>query len=746
MFKWLVFLGLLSQSPEEDTALFQNTGLESVYNELLPYLVSADPLARIRAAWLLPDYVINGETIAPAGFRSEETRFMLEDVSLQDPQTLDITLFLPSFMIEKGTIERQSGSIAPAVNLFQRDAVDHRFHLNLKTTSPFFFPDAKNGQADLSADVPLGNKLTLSLDGSLMRWQHRPLYYQLQDSGIAAEIRSSMSAYTGAATATIAPSPGMRVRISLIRSLNQRDIFSTAWIFNPQSAPASYSLTDFLNFDYSYVKETFDLRMTLSRYSGYLWQGGREDGDLPLFVGFVPQDTASPHAALNTLNPFGVEGLFYSAGTNPRIIERSSVANTARVAASFFAGEMNELRGVLSFTGYDFISGSILVEESRVLTDNFQYTPRQGDFYLSDRLHFNNSWVEPGLGIIYLETERADSLVDDDTLDIKLSLMPRVVASTSLRGFDIQAGSDLAAGTLPFSYFLDNVSGTIRADTMLILPQTPPSAERSWRTWITTRGKITRNWCAGIDLSSNLTYNIPTIELVSSGDTLSSAAGIYLKAKGFSLTAMPWVGYDSRWFAFNLAYRYSSNKSTSQGILNDYERLLKGDSAYDVMNRTSLDSKHKIVLDTRLQTPGELPFLAREWFLLPRIALASGFPGEESSGKSPWWAWLELTLGRTFTFGIFQPVLEATLLNPFGWTEPIIGTVAEPALPTEADYPDNVYLGESGYHSSRDSNHDGCITAGEEVSAYKKAIDFYSAWTLGPIPARNIEVKFTFRF
>ncbi len=746
MFNWLVFLGLLAQIPEKDTVLFLKSGRVFPYSDLLPGLVSADPQARIRSAWLLPDFTVKGESITLAGFRPDETRITLNGIPLTDPQTSELSLFLPSAMCGEALLERQSGSVAPNVNFAQRDARDRQLYINFNTTSPFFIPDAKNGQADLSVDVPLGEKLTVSADGALMRWQERP-YYNLKSS--SADIRTGLSAYTYAATATVVPSEGLCARIGYASSLNQRDIYSPEWFFNPLSSTASYTSANLLYFDFIYDKKAIDLRMTLSRYSGYLWRGGREGDEMPLFTGFVTQDTTSPHAALNTENPFGVEGLFYSQGTNPRITERSSVANCARASANFFAGDINELRGFLSFTGYDFISGSIHMEQTRILTDEFQYTPRFGDFYLADRLHLGESWIEPGLGFIYMETERKDTLIDDDTLDIKLSLMPRVTASTSLWDIDIYAGSDLAAGVLPYAWFLDNNGDTSRTDTILLFPKVKASPERAWRTWVTAQRRISGNWHMGFDLSSNVSYKTPGAKLIHSGDsldTLSPAAGIYLDANGVCVTAMPWIGYYSEWGSLDLSYRFSSSKSTSQGVFEDYENLVNGASTTDTLDRTPFDSRHKIVLNTRFQTPVEFPFLFREWSFSPRAALASGFPEEEGQDNMPWWVWLEFSLGRTFTFGVFRPSVEVTLLNPFGWTGPVFGKVADPAHPSENDYPDRVYLGESKYHPSRDLNHDGYITAGEEVSAYKRALDFYEACTPGPIPARSLEVKLSFSF
>jgi hypothetical protein len=160
-----------------------------------------------------------------------------------------------------------------------------------------------------------------------------------------------------------------------------------------------------------------------------------------------------------------------------------------------------------------------------------------------------------------------------------------------------------------------------------------------------------------------------------------------------------------------------------------------------------LDSRHKFALQANLATSEGTHFLLRDWFLEPGFALASGFPGEEGpDGKVPWWAWCEVRAGRVISIGGLKAEVRVELLNPFNWKEPVFGELPAPLLPSEEEFPDRVVLGDEDYRPSRDANHDGYITAAEEVQAYRRAREFYDAYTPSPLPARSLEFKFSVRF
>jgi len=735
-----VFLGLVLFSQSEESVFEYKVDL---FSEHLLRLVSIDPEERLRAAWFIPGFSVKRESLAVAGSRPGEVRVLLDGVPLWDPQTGEHTVRLPPSLLEEAGLRNEEASLTPLVALSSRTALEG-WDAELRGSSSFFLSgEEPEGRADVFLNVPLGSKLGLSFDGAAGVWNERPeANLELPHRGLAA--------YTGVASATLIPSDGMLVRARLLLSQEQRDYFSPSWAFNSASAPSTLTAVQLVIFNYRYQTEILDLEMSLSGYSSFLWKGSRKEGELALFRPFDEQDSAESAAALDIRNPFGVKGIFYSQGFYPGLIARNSTANRARAAVGIFAGEMNEIRARFSYTSLNLISDITKWDGPKERTANYQETPRLAGLYLGDRIHLDLFWVEPGLGFTYLEIEKPDtSEVGFEIPEYTISLAPRIEARAYLGGVQIRAGTDMPAAIPPFAVFFDTKDETHIVDSLILIPKIDPTPERAWRSWIEVQKEWRERWSTGISFHSSLGYRVLSGGLnpnAEPADTVQTA-GVFLEGKSFSLGLGPWLEYRSEWLGIRAAYRFASAKSTTLGPTGDYERLLAGDSLSNQMQRLPLDSRHKFTLEANLSTPEETHFLLRDWFLEPGFALASGFPEEEgANSKTPWWAWCEVRAGRVISIGGLNAEVGVELLNPFNWKGPVFGELPAPVLPTEAEFPDRVVLGDEDYRPSRDANHDGYITAAEEVQAYRLAREFYDAYTPSPLSARSLDIRISLKF
>jgi hypothetical protein len=734
-----VFLGLVLFSQSEEPVFTERV---DPYSDQLSRLVCIDPEERLRAAWFIPEFSVKRESLAVAGRRPDEVRLWLDGIPLWDPQTGELSVFLPQTLLQEGNLANLEASLIPLVALSSRGNLDG-WHAQLKGTDPFFLPDGRDGGAEVFLNVPLGSKLSASFDGAAVVWNERPeTNLELPHSGLAA--------YAGVASAILIPSDGMLVRARLLLSQQQRDRFSPSWAFNPASAPSSFARVNLVILNYLYRTEILDLEMALSGYASFLAEGGRKEGNLSLFRPFDEQDYLGSVATLDTRNHFGVKGLFYSEGLHPRFIARNSTADRARIAAGVFAGDINEIRVRFGYTIFNLIADISKWDGENERTVNYQETPHLAELYLGDRIHFDLFWVEPGLGFAYLEIEKPDtSEVGFEISEYKISLAPQIEARAYLGGVQIRAGTDMPAAIPPFAVFFDTKDETPLADSLILIPEQDPAPERAWRAWFEVQKGWGKSWTAGISFYSSLGYKILSGGLNPTGEPADTipTAGVFLEGKSFSLGLGPWLEYRSEWLDMKAAYRFASAKSTTLGPAGDYERLLAGDSPSDEMQRMPLDARHKFTLQASLSTPEEMHLLLRDWFLEPGLALASGFPDEEGEdGSLPWWAWCEVAAGRVISIGGFEAELKVGLLNPFNWKDPVFGELPAPLLPSEEDFPEPVVLGDEDYHPSRDANHDGFITAAEEVAAYQRARAFYDAYTPSPLPARSLDIRISLKF
>jgi len=740
----LIFLGFVTSSTPNDS-LPEVKALGHCL-ERLTQLTLLDLQTRLGAAWFIPEFSVKGESVAVAGSRPGEVRFLLDGVPLWDPQTGENTVWLPKSLPEEASLRNEEASLAPVVALASRKILEG-WHAQLEYTSPFFLSQEQPaGHAEVFLNVPVGSKLSLSFDGAAGMWNERPeANLELPHRGVAV--------YTGVASATLVPSEGMLARARVIRCQTQRDRFSSEWAFNPASAPSSFARVNLVILNYLYRTEILDLEMVLSGYNSFLAEGGRKEGNLSLFRPFDEQDSVESGATLDTRNPFGVKGLFYSEGLHPRFIARNSTADRARIAAGVFAGDINEIRVRFGYTTFNLIGDISRYTGTEKHAENYQETPSLAELYLGDRIHLDRFWIEPGVGMLYLGIEKPDtSEVETEISEYTISLAPRIEARAYLGGVQIRAGTDMPAAIPPFAVFFDTKDKAPLVDSLILIPKIDPTPERAWRAWFEVQKGWGKSWTTGISFYSSLGYRLlagglnPTEEL---GGTIQTA-GVFLDGRALSLGVMPWFEYSSEWLAIRAAYRFASAKSTTSGPIRDYERLWAGDSLTTRMQRMPLDSRHKITLEANLSTPEEMHFLLRDWVLEPGLAFTSGFPGEEGEeggdGEIPWWAWCEVAAGRVIAIGGFEAELKVELLNPFNWKDPVFGELPAPSLPTEEEFPDRVVLGDEDYHPSRDANHDGVVTAAEEVAAYQRARAFYDAYTPSPLSARSLEFKISVRF
>lgn len=739
----IIFLGLMLFSQPAHILLDLH---RDPYCKHLAELLSLDPEERVRAAWFIPymsvrhDMSVRGENFSLAGERTNHLSYQLDGVPLRDPLNGENPVHLPRSLMAYGKLSHVEGRLAPSVQVLSRTNTQG-WHTWLDISSPAFLDSATQGSAGLYFSIPLGTKFVLEADGEALYRQNRPR------SDISLP-RSDVMAYTGVISAELTPSPGMLVQARLLRSVEQRDRFSAAWVFNPSSSPTSFSLVDVLVFTFRYRKGIVNLEMTLSGYSSALVWGGRVDS-MPGMFRIIPiVDTINTAARPDTRNPFGVAGLFYSQGSCPSYVFRSSLVDRAYLNASVLVGEQHMLRGRFEFSGANIFTESNSWFRDASHPAEYQYTPREGEFYAGDRIHWPGFWVEPGVAVLYFENEVLDTIGYQQT-PLTLSLIPRVESRLSLGSLQVEMGTELDAAIPALSYYFDGKSSEAITDSLVIIPRGDPSPERAWRTWMSAEKMWQPSLWTGISCFFRAGYNLVESNLneqASSDDSIPSA-GVGNDGRSLAWGVSPWVEYGLDWFSVTAAYRFSSAKATSDGFYDSYGKLVAGDTASDAMVRLPLDSRHKFIVETRFESPATLPLLLQGWFIAPRFALASGFPDEVSDdGRTPWWGWCELSGGRILTLGPFGFELRAELTNPFGWTGPIIGSLPDPDLPGEGDFPDRLWLGDEDYHPARDANHDGYITAEEEVEAYARAYDYYQSWSPSPLPGRGIEVKFIFRF
>lgn len=710
-------------------------------------LTSIDPQKSLRAAWFIPVLAVRGESSSLAGSRAGDLRMRLDGVPLWNPQTGENTLFLPAAMLRGGDLIYEHASLAPTLNVYSK--VSSNWHVRAVGTVPVTVEDKWTGYGETFFNLPIGQNLNFTLSGAVGKWNQRPLtHLGLPHRGTAA--------HSAVALAGFKPSDRMLVRAMFAHGLQQRDLFDPSWAFNSNNAPSSMNLTNLLILSYAYRSDKLDMDFTVSIHDNFSGKVSRLPGELEIFKRFNEQLADSSNAIMDYSNPFGVQGLFYSSGVYPRRESRSSNADRGYLSVSLSTDFDHQLKAHFDYTGYNLLAELSSWAEEVEIRNYLHYTPRIGEFYLGDRILLGEEspetagrdrpWVEPGLGLIYFETDEPDSL-KIEPVEFTLSFKPRLVAHYSFRGMKLDGGSELAGASPAFAPFYDNRGALPSPDSLIFIPRENPSPERSWRTWVNARQVVTEDLTAQVDIFTNMGFKMADVDINPAQDSLDTlpSAGIYLDGRSSSWGLEGWLHYDADWLTLSTGYRFASGKATSSDVYHDYLLLVSGDTVSG-MQRLSTDSRHKLVFETTFRTPQEMSIWLSDFFISPRLSLASGFPDQGMDDKTPWWAWCEISAGRSISIGDFSATIEAEVLNPFNWCEPIIGELASQALPSGDDFPHRSVFGDGSYHAARDADHDGYITASEEVAAYRRAWEYYQSITPSLLPPLGVEISISAGF
>ncbi len=741
----IVFLGLSLFTQIEETKDGRISKDTLTYSCGCRELLSVNPFSRIRNAWFIPQMRVKSARLGFFGGRTDELFFSLDGIPLNDPLTGKCFIKLPYHLIPSVSLNRGALSLNPYFEFRNLKNQQQGWHGGFLVYNPqLFFEDSLQGEAEIFFNVPLGKKLAVSLDAQAVQYKNSyPYNISLHHSGLAA--------WSAAASAYLKASERIGVRAQYLFSECQHDKFSPAWAFNPASTPIEFSEAGLFMFNFNYTTDVLNIDATLSSYNSNFRTGGRTPEPFSILKLFKEQSYKNPFAELSRANPYGVIGMFYSSGNNPYLLTRNSLADRANISTSIQLEERHLLKARFLYAGYNLLSKASTRSDGKKYDWDYQYTPHLGNFYFADSLSLQSDslWIETGLGLLYMELGGKNAKSSDTASAYKLRLEPRLEVGTLLYGLRFDAGTELSSAPPVLAYYYDGKTSSPNADTLLVIPTKYPEPEEAWRSWFEASRSFGKSFDVGLSGYIRFSYNLTQLS-ANLKDTASNAPGsldILSNGKAFAWGMLPWFQFNVlNWGKIRVSYSYALAKGTSQGFRKDYERIVLEDTLIKKMQKLPLDAKHKFVLETSFQTPNNLPFLLKGWFVKPRLALMSGFADEEVGNNSPWWLYSELAAGKEIILGKLRAEIKAELINPFNWTEPIFGKLSEPTLPLEKDFPTRYAIGDANYHPARDINKDGYITAAEEVQAYKAAWKYYQSQIPSPVPARYFNLKFSVAF
>ncbi|HEX7321299.1 MAG TPA: TonB-dependent receptor [bacterium] len=370
------------------------------------------------------------------GGRATEVQYMIDNVSIIDPQTGDAAIMLSKGIVDEviflpGGFDVEYGrAMSGVINIITARPANR---LKLKafgkteTIMPYYY-DFGYQNYQTSAHVPVSKMAKGFVALDLMHtddWDPKLFI-------IPHKRRDDYSVY---GKGIFTPANQLKVSLSAARSRSQFDRYNLWYRFNLDHYRSDVRTGDIEIVNANFLPDSRKLfNLTVSRLYTQRTYGVREPGSYGYFEDyeFKPyEELQYPSASYK--NPFGMRYVdFKDVGDYPEYQEKTSVVYKGLFSATMQLHKYNELRAGMEYTyqTLDNFTYFVSSDTTNPITDEYTYKPEEYAFYIQDNVdyeglyakigcrvdHFGNGFntdslepkniISPRLGISFLVTEK----------------------------------------------------------------------------------------------------------------------------------------------------------------------------------------------------------------------------------------------------------------------------------------------------------------------------------------------------
>ncbi|HEC78526.1 MAG TPA: TonB-dependent receptor [candidate division WOR-3 bacterium] len=693
------------------------------------------------------------------GGRATEVQYMIDNVSIIDPQTGDPAIniskgivneviFLPGgFDVEYG---RAMSGVINMVTENPEERLGVRVYGKTERIMPFYY-DFGYENFQSSIHLPVTKKLRGLISLDIMHTDDwNPKLYILPHKQ-----RDDYSLY---AKFSVIPSGIFKLNLSGIKSRIQFDRYSTEWKFNLSHYRSDMRTSDLqiLNINFLPDARRF-FNLTLSRLYTNRIYGVREENGGGLFGEFSFRDYHSlSWPTKSNKNPFGVSGLVISEGDYIEYQNKVSEVLTAKLNATLQLHKYHEIKtgGEYVYQKFDNFTYFLTGDTLNPTTDVYKYHPLEHSLYFQDNIDYKGLYAKLGCRYDYFSSDIED-------ISPKFNIAPRIgfsflVTETFLLRLNIgryiqpplydymyryysiwplpshlismhhipPVGNPRLGPEKTMSYEL-GMQGEIRKDLILTIN----SFSKDVSDLIGTRiiEAAPRNYVTYFNVES---ASIKGLEMV-----LDLSYPLFEGKISYTLS---WAQGSSS-YAEEVYYRYYYNNPDS--IINLKAREYALD--FDQRNRIFIQGITKLPLDSQLHL---FVYLGNGYPYTP--------PGPEGKYEErniirlPFQKQVDCVISRSFRIGKFVMNADFEIINLLDQRYEI--SPHFPVIPLEDIKKENftyyIAISSSHYHPAADFNHDGLIVPQEAYSAYRDLVqatdDWVNAYTAPRRARLGVEISF----
>ena len=344
------------------------------------------------------------------GGRATEVQYMIDNVSIIDPQTgdpaitlskgvVDEVIFLPGgFDVEYG---RAMSGIINMITAHPADNLRMKAYGKTEKIMPFYY-DFGYENVQSSIHLPVSRKFKGFLSFDAMRTEDwDPRLYRLPHKE-----RQDYSIY---GKWLYAPGRKIKFSVSGAKSRTQFGRYKTLWKFRPDHYRSDLISGDLLALNMNYLPDSRKLfNITISRLHTEKTYGVRNPGPYSIFDDYTFRDYYTlEYPWIGIKNPFGVYlRKPYSEGDYPEYQDKSSEVVKANLSTNLQIHKYHEIKAGMEYTYQDFTSFTYFTSDSvDPVIDEYGYNPKEYFFYLQDNIDFSGVYAKLGCRYDYFSSD-----------------------------------------------------------------------------------------------------------------------------------------------------------------------------------------------------------------------------------------------------------------------------------------------------------------------------------------------------
>jgi len=683
------------------------------------------------------------------GGRATEVQYMIDNVSIVDPQTGDLAIqiskgvvdeiiFLPGgFDAEYG---RAMSGIINMISSHPSDDLSIRLHGKTERVIPAY-NDFSYENFQSAVYVPAVERVKGYFSFDVMHtgdWDPRLTILPHKQ-------RDDYSFYT---KWQYTPSGKINFKLSGAKSRIQFDRYNTLWQFHLDHYRSDLRAGDLQTFNVDFLPDTRKLfNLTLSRLYTARTYGVREPGSNSSFTDYTFRPYLSlrwPKASNN--NPYGAYvATPYGTGDYPQYQEKSSRLYTAKATTNIQIHQYHEIRAGAEYVDQDFKTFTYFISDSvHQIVDDYHHKPKEYALYLQDNIDFEGVYIKAGCRYDYFST-------DIEGIEPKRYISPRLGLSFEVTErfiFRANVGKYAQPPLYDYMYGYYNLlplpSYLYEYVPIIGNPDLAPEKTVSYE--IGLQGEIRKNLSATMNtFYKDVTDLIGTrqVRLMPLHHAYLQYVNIeYANIKGIETI----LEFKQGIFTGKVSYTLSWAKGTSSYASEFGDTIIKRPATDYYLD---FDQRHRVFIQGILQLPLESQVYLFGYF-------GNGFPytppgpegkyEERNSVLMPFQKQIDCVLSKLFKIGNFALNVDFEVINLLNQENQIAPHYPLIRIEKPFQLEDFIPFESSYYAPPVDANHDGLITPSEDYQSYAAIRQATDDYINAHSPPRRVRLGITLKY